>query len=75
MIDENEKPKLKIKVQAFSKYNDRNRVAAKKTNKQTQRHRKQRTYWQKNKKHAYKQTQKQTCNGQTHTERLTKSEK
>ena len=75
MIDENEKPKLKITVQAFSKYNDRNRVAAKQTNKQTQRHRKQQTYRQKNKKHTYKQTQKQTCSGQTHTERLTKSEK
>ena len=38
MIDENEKPKLKITVQAFRKYNYRNRVAAKQTNKQTQRH-------------------------------------
>ena len=38
--DENEKPNLKITVKAFSKYNDRNRVAAKQTNKQTQRHRK-----------------------------------
>ena len=44
MIDENEKPKLKITVQAFSKYNDRNRIAAKQTNTQTQRHRKQQTY-------------------------------
>ena len=75
MIDENEKPKLKITVQAFSKYNDRNRVAAKKTNKQTQRHRKQQTYMQKNKKYTNKWTQKQTCSGQTHTERLRKSEK
>ena len=45
MTDENEdyvtKSKLKVTVKAFSKYNDRNRVAAKKTtNKQTQRHRK-----------------------------------
>ena len=40
MIDENEKPKPKITVQAFSKYNDWNRVAAKQTNKQTYRHRK-----------------------------------
>ena len=44
MIDENEdyvtKSKLKIKVKAFSKHNDRNRVAAKQTNKQTQRDRK-----------------------------------
>ena len=38
MIDKNEKPELKITVQAFSKYNNRNRVAAKQTNKQTQRH-------------------------------------
>ena len=75
MIDESEKPKLKITVKAFNKYSDRNRVAAKQTNKQTQRHRKQQTYRQKNKKHTYKQTQKQTCSGQTHTERLTKSEK
>ena len=60
MIDENEKLKLKIAVQPFSKYNDRNRLASKQTNKQTQRHRKQQTYRQKNKKH---------------TERLTKSEK
>ena len=36
MIDENEKPKLKITVQAFSKYNDRNRVAAKQTDSETQ---------------------------------------
>ena len=56
MIDENEKSKLKITVQAFSKYNDRNRVGAKQTNKQTQRHRKQQTHKQKNKKHTYKQT-------------------
>ena len=40
MIDENGKQKLKITVQAFSKYNDWNRVAVKQTNKQTQRHRK-----------------------------------
>ena len=40
MINGNEKPKLKIAVQACSKYNDRNKVAAKQTNKQTQRHRK-----------------------------------
>ena len=37
MIDENEdyvtKPKLKITAKAFKKYNDRNRVAAKQTNK------------------------------------------
>ena len=32
MIDENEKPKLKITVQAFSKDNDRNRLAARQTN-------------------------------------------
>ena len=38
MIDKNEKPELKITVRAFSKYNNRNRVAAKQTNKQTQRH-------------------------------------
>ena len=40
MIDENGKPELKITVQAFSKYNDRNKVAAKQTNKKTQRNRK-----------------------------------
>ena len=40
MIDENEEPKLKIPVQVFSKHNDRERVTAKQTNKQTQRHRK-----------------------------------
>ena len=44
MIEENEdyvsKPKHKITVEAFRKYNDRNRVAAKQTNKQTQSHRK-----------------------------------
>ena len=44
MTDENEdyvtKPNFKITVKAFSKYNGRNRVAVKQTNKQTQRHRK-----------------------------------
>ena len=40
MIDENGKPELKITVQAFRKYNDRNKVAAKQTNKKTQRNRK-----------------------------------
>ena len=54
MNDENgnyvTKLRLKITVNAFSKYNDRNRVAAKQTDKQTQRHRKQQTYRQKNKK-------------------------
>ena len=44
MIDENEdyvtKSKLTITVKTLSKYNDRNRVAAKQTNKQSQRHRK-----------------------------------
>ena len=40
MTDENEKLKLKITVQAFSKYNDKNRVAAKQKNKQIQSHRK-----------------------------------
>ena len=40
MIDENETPKLQITIQACSKYNDRNRVAANQKNKQTQRHRK-----------------------------------
>ena len=39
MIVENEERKLKITVQTFSKYNDRDRVAAKQINKQTQRHR------------------------------------
>ena len=43
MTDKNEKPELKITVQAFSKYNDRNKVAAKQTNKKTQRNRKQQT--------------------------------
>ena len=79
MIDENEdyvtKPKLTITVKTFSKYTDRKRVAAKQTNKRTQRNRKQQIYRHKNKKHTYKQTQKQTCSGQTHTSRLTKSEK
>ena len=44
MIDENEdyvtKPKLTITVKTFSKYTDRKRVAAKQTNKRTQRNRK-----------------------------------
>ena len=44
MIDENEdyvaKSKLTITVKTFTKYNDKNRVAAKQTNKQIQRHRK-----------------------------------
>ena len=66
MIDENEdyvtKPNFKITVKAFSKYNDRNRVAVKQTNKQTQRHRKQQTYRQKNKKHTYKQADLQWTN-------------
>ena len=58
MIEENEdyvtKAKLKITEKAFSKYNDRNRVAGKQTNKQTQRYRKQQTHRQKNKKHTYR---------------------
>ena len=44
MIDENEdyltKSKLTITVKTFSKYNDRNRLVVKQTNKQTQRYRK-----------------------------------
>ena len=79
MIDENEdyvtKPKLKITVKAFSKYNDRNRVAVKQTNKQTQRQKAANTQAEKQKRNTRKQTQKQTCRGTTHTERLTKSEK
>ena len=54
MIDENEdyvaKSKLTITVKTFTKYNDKNRVAAKQTNKQIQRHRKQQNMRQKNKK-------------------------
>ena len=54
MIDENEdyvaKSKLTITVKTFTKYNDKNRVAAKQTNKQIQRPRKQQNMMQKNKK-------------------------
>ena len=66
MIDENEdyvtKPNFKITVKAFSKYNGSNRVAVKQTNKQTQRHRKQQTYGQKNKIYTYKKTDLQWTN-------------
>ena len=55
MIDENEdyltKSKLTITVKTFSKYNDRNRLVVKQTNKQTQRYRKQEKCVQK-KKHT-----------------------
>ena len=77
MIDENEdyvtKSKLKITVKAFSKYNDRNRVAVKQTNKQTQRHRKQQTYRQKNKKHTNRHRSRLVVDKRT--QRLAKSEK
>ena len=43
MIDENNdcvvKSKLTMTIKTLSKYNDRSRVAAKQTNRQTQRHR------------------------------------
>ena len=58
MIDENEdcvtESKLIVTVKTFSKYNDRSRLAAKQTNKQTQRHRNWQTFRQKAKKHTYK---------------------
>ena len=71
MIDKNEKSKLKITVQAFST------GTGQQPNKQINRLKdtKQQTNRQNNKKHTQKQTQEQTCSGQTHTERLTKSEK
>ena len=53
MIYENKdvaKSKLTIKVKTFSKYNDKSRVAAKETNKQTLRHGDLQTFRQKNKK-------------------------
>ena len=48
----------KITVKTFSKYNDRSRVAAKQTNKQTKRHRNWKTIRQENKK-TYLQIDKQ----------------
>ena len=42
------KSKLTIKVKTVSKYNDRSRVAAKQTNKQTQKHRTGKELRQKN---------------------------
>ena len=53
MIYENKdvaKSKLTITVKTFSKYNDKSRVAAKETNKQTLRHGDLQTFRQKNKK-------------------------
>ena len=70
MIDENEKPKLKITVQACSKYDARNKQIIRLSDTESSKN-----YSQKNKKHTYKQIQKQTCSGQTHTEKLIKSEK
>ena len=75
MIDENEKLKLKITVQALANIMTRTGQQPNKKNKQIQSHRKQQTYRQKNRKHNYKQTEQQIRSGQTHTERLTKSEK
>ena len=72
MIEENKdyvtKSKLTMTVKTFGKYNDRSRIVAKQTNKQTQRYRNWQNFRQK-KNPTYKQTQTQTCSGQTHTER------
>ena len=49
MIDENEKPKLKITVQACSKYNARNKQIIRLSDTESSKN-----YSQKNKKHTYK---------------------
>ena len=60
------KSKLAIKVKTVSKYNDRSRVAAKQTNKQTQKNRNRKTYL-KNKK-TYSQIDAEADLLQAHTQ-------
>ena len=75
MIDKNKdcvtKSKLTTTVKTFSKYNDRSRLAAKQTNKQTNRLRD--TEASKNlgrkQKNILTNRYKQTCIGYTHTQR------
>ena len=78
MIDKNNnfviKSKLTITVKTLSEYNDRSRVAAKQTNKQTNRlrHRNWQTFRQKNKKLYLHRRIGRLTSGDMHKERKNK---